>query len=85
MVALDVGGDDVEIPDELFELKLGTLYVDGNKLQTISSKIGNLENLLYLSFNNNNNISTVPDEIGNLKLLKELDLRNVYNISLLIN
>eukprot|EP00943_MAST-04B_sp_MAST-4B-sp1_P007584 g7584.t1 len=66
----------IEIPDELFELNLAALYLDGNNLQTISSKIGNLKNLLYLSFNNNNNISTVSDEIGNLVLLKVVDLRN---------
>lgn len=66
----------IEIPDELFELNFGSLYLDGNRLQTISGKIGNLESVLYLSFNNNKNISTVPGEIGNLKLLQELDLRN---------
>ena len=64
------------LPDELFDLNLITLMVDGNKLTRIPSNIGAAINLRFVKFNNNNNISIVPEEIRNLAQLFELDLRN---------
>jgi hypothetical protein len=65
-----------EIPNQLFELNVITLFIDGNKLCHIPSVIGQSVNLRHLKLNNNRNISNVPESIGKLARLHDIDLRN---------
>ena len=66
-----------EIPDEVFEMKhLKILKLYGNKIDSISPRIGELVNLekLYIG---KNNLTHFPAEIGQLKNLKLLSAQ--YN------
>ena len=65
----------MEIPNQLLKLNLITLFLDGNKLSTISNLIGQAVNLRYLKLHNNRNISHVPESIGKLLRLHDIDLR----------
>lgn len=65
------------IPEEVFENKnIKVLRLFGNEIDSISERIGELENLekLYLG---KNNLTTLPKSIGNLKNLKILSVQ--YN------
>jgi len=62
------------IPDEFWSLSnLKELYLNGNKIKSLSKSIQNLTQLEILSLKENN-LKTLPDEIGYLTKLKSLSL-----------
>lgn len=70
--------DLTEIPSEVFENKsIKVLKLYGNKLESITEEIGQLENLEKL-FIGRNNLTSLPDAIGQLKNLKILSAQ--YNL-----
>ena len=74
-ITLEIDGDTAtELPDQLLQLpKLQFLFWNEGRLAGISSIVGDMQYLEYLSFLNNHIESVAPD-IGRLKNLRVLDI-----------
>lgn len=73
---IDLGGNELlETPTINSNNQLKQLLLRGNKLTSVNSNIGTLENLEVLDLGYND-LLQLPEEIGNLKNLKMLDLND---------
>ena len=65
----------ITILDKKYDIKLQTLYLYNNQLESIPAEIGKLINLQIL-YVHNNQLERIPVEICRLINLQRLDLQN---------